>query len=141
MPTFATDLNLSFTGPVFELGAFFGNDQGFGGYTATTLSVFDVNHTLLGSVTVPTNNNTSVDQFIGLDSTIPFFSAQFANNGTSLSVVLDDVKFSSPVPEPTSSSLLIFGGIALLALKRRRGRNQASLHGSSSGPGNRSPIT
>jgi len=118
--TFALALNLSFNGPEFELGAFFGNDQGFGGYTQTTLSVFDINHTLLGSVSVPTNNNTSVDQFIGLQSTVPFFSARFENNGTNLSVVLDDVKFSQ-VPEPPTFSFPIIGGIALLALKMRRG--------------------
>ena len=112
---FVTHLNASFTKSIFELGAFFGNDQGFGGYTETTLSVFDSNDVSLGSVSISTNNNTSVDQFIGLASTAPFFSARFENNGTDLSVVLDDVKFATQVPEPPTWSR-ITGWIAFMCL-------------------------
>lgn len=59
-PPWVMHLNVSFLSPTFELGAFFGNDQGYG-YTATTLSIFDLHNVLLDSVTVLTNNNNRVD--------------------------------------------------------------------------------
>ncbi len=114
--SFVLHLNLDFDSPTYELGSFFGNDQG-GVYTQTTLSVYDALDTFLGSVIVSTNDNTSVDQFIGLRSTIPFFSARFENDGLSLSVVLDDVSFT--VPEPTTLALLGLG-LSILGISRRR---------------------
>ncbi len=115
-----THLNVTFDSPTSELGAFFGNDQG-SGYTQTTLFVFDVEGGLLGDVTVPTNNNTVVDQFIGLSSDVPIFSAQFDNNGIPLSVVLDDLIFASFCPwdcdggESTDGTVGITDFLLLLA--------------------------
>lgn len=120
VPTWSTDLELSFTQPTFALGAYFGNDQGGGGYTQTTLSVFDAQHVLLGSVVVPTNDNTSVDQFIGLTSTVPFAYAEFDNSGSFYSVVLDDVKYGSAVPEPGSLLLMGTGILGLAGAVRRK---------------------
>jgi len=110
-PPWVMHLNATFSSPTFELGAFFGNDQGYG-YTATTLSIFGLHGVLFGSVAVRTNDNTSVDQFIGLRSDVPFYSARFENNGDWLCIILDDVAFT--VPEPATLLLLGLGGLALL---------------------------
>lgn len=113
-PPWVMHLNATFSSPTFELGAFFGNDQGYG-YTATTLSIFDLHGVLLGSVAVRTNDNTSVDQFIGLRSDVPFYSARFENNGDWLCIILDDVAFT--VPEPATLLLLGMGGLTIRRLK------------------------
>lgn len=114
IPTWVMHLNATFSSPIYELGAFFGNDQGYG-YTATTLSIFDPDGVLLGSVVVPTNNNMSVDQFIGLRSDMAFYSARFENNGDWLCIVLDDMTFT--VPEPATICLL---GLGVIILRRRQ---------------------
>ena len=114
-------LSAVFAAPTMEIGAFFGNDLlGFGGYSRTTLEIFDAANVSLGSVFVDTNDNTSVDQFIGLRSTVPFSRAVFSNNGTTLAVVLDDVRFTS-VPEPGSLLLLTSGILGLAMFKARIG--------------------
>lgn len=114
-PPWVMHLNATFSFPILELGAFFGNDQGYG-YTATTLSIFDLHNVPLGSVAVRTNDNTSVDQFIGLRSDVPFYSARFENNGDWLCIILDDVAFT--VPEPATVLLLGLGGLVLLRKRR-----------------------
>jgi hypothetical protein len=114
--TFKTFLDIHFATPQFQVGAFFGNDQAFGGYTMSTLTVFDADDQSLGGFSVTTNDNTSVDQFLGLLSTTPFVKARFSNNGSSLSVVLDDISFSAAaVPEPSTAALLTGGLLALVA--------------------------
>jgi len=117
-----TSLNFSFAGPVIELGMFFGNDQP-NGFPQTTLYIYDKSNVLLGSVAVSTNNNTSVDQFIGLRSTVPFFSAQIVNDQTNwYAVVVDNVEFSTTTPEP--SSLLLFSSLALALRRFTRARRE-----------------
>src|SRR5437867_1961755 len=93
---FSTDLILDFSTPMFELGAYFGNDQGPGSIDRVTLSVFDASGALIESVSVTPNDNTSVDQFIGLRTATPFVRARFdyVEPSNFLSVVLDDVRFS-----------------------------------------------
>jgi len=120
--SFATHLNAQFTTPVFALGAYFGNDQDLSRFSFTRLSVFDFSNQLLGVVDVPVNNNTSVDQYIGLQSDVPIFGARFENfesaglPSTVYSVVVDDFSFSI-VPEPTAFALLTLGGFAISLLR------------------------
>jgi sugar lactone lactonase YvrE len=102
--TFSPFLNVDFDSPKTELGAYFGNDQGAGAIGTVQLSVFS-GETLLGSVSVAANGNTSVDQFIGLRSTVPFTSARFDNLPPSIfSVVLDDVMFNMDPGTPGTIS-------------------------------------
>ena len=120
---FSAYLDLLFTSPTLEVGAWFGNDQGLQPTMQMQLSVFDAADMLIGFVLVDVNANTSVDQFAGLrsDST-PFYRARFENilAQGDLSVVLDDVRFTTPIPEPSSSILVGLGLIALTARQRRK---------------------
>ena len=119
---FSSTIDLLFTAPTVEVGAYFGNDQLNAFFSQITLSLFDSSNALVGSLVVPTNDNTSVDQFIGLRSTTPFAWARFENApAASLSVVLDDVMFTS-VPEPSSAVLAVGAACGFWALARRRSR-------------------
>jgi hypothetical protein len=121
--TFSTGIDANFSQPITEVGAYMGNDQGAddGGFLAYTVSVYDASNTLLGSQTVAANQNTSVDQFVGLRSTVPFVRARFENTNwvtanQGRSAILDDLTFTS-VPEPVGLIALI---VPAAMLRRRR---------------------
>jgi hypothetical protein len=112
--TWTTHLNANFAVPVYEVGAYFGNDQlVYGILESITLSAYGDNHIFLGLVTVKANRNTSVDQFIGLSSNEPIYSVRFQNNGsTNYAVTIDNFLFTQ-IPEPASLLLLGLGGLLL----------------------------
>jgi len=118
---FSDYLDVLFTSPALEIGAFFGNDQNPPIFSQMGLSVFDAQYQLLGSVSVPANHNTSVDQFIGLRSDTPFLRARFENfSSGGLSTVLDDVAFATAaVPEPATVVMLLLGLAGVSARLRR----------------------
>jgi hypothetical protein len=128
-PTWATHLNVLTAEPVFAMGAYFGNDQANSDYTATRMSAYGLTGDLLGSVQVAANNNTHVDQFIGLRSDIPVARVRFDNlnsvgmQSANYSVVIDDLMFVA-VPEPTSTVLFGIGALvmalSILGIEKRR---------------------
>jgi len=92
-PTWVMHLNVDFSYPIFELGAFFGNDEPDWGFKKITLSAFDENGSVLGSVSMYSNRNDIVDQFIGLRSDVPVSSARFSQDGKWCAVSIDDLTF------------------------------------------------
>jgi hypothetical protein len=130
--SYATHLNMIFSSPLFDLGAYFGNDQIFSGFplgdfSSARLSAYDLSDQLLGSVIVGVNHNTSVDQFIGIHSDVPFSRVRFENlsdlgsASQYYNVVVDDLLFA-PVPEPSTSCLLFLGLFGFVGLLMRNGR-------------------
>jgi hypothetical protein len=99
-PTWATHLNVTSAFPLYATGAYFGNDQSAVDFARIRMSAYGSAGELLGFVEVTANNNTHVDQFIGLRSDIPFSRIRFENlnaAGTpseSYSVVIDDLVFA-----------------------------------------------
>jgi len=98
-PTYATHLNVWSASPLYAAGAYFGNDQAFPDFSRIRMSAYGAAGELLGFVEVAANNNTQVDQFIGLRSDVPFSHIRFENLnalGTpsmGFSVVIDDLVF------------------------------------------------
>ena len=122
-----THLNLNSTTPLTSIGAYFGNDQNDPDFTQIRLSAWDASNTLLGSVTVSANQNTSVDQFIGLRSDTPFSRVRLENlDATGApsrynSVVIDNLTFVA-VPEPSARTLFLTTllGLGVVGWRRRR---------------------
>jgi hypothetical protein len=105
------------TVPAIGIGFWFGNND-FGAIFQAVLSVYS-GASFLGSVTVTSNGNDYVDQFIGLSSDTAFdrFVVTYQRPQAGLlDVFIDDLHLAS-VPEP--SSLAFFGASGFLLLRRR----------------------
>lgn len=110
-----------------EVGLYFGNDD-FNLLFDATLSVFDAAGSVIGSVSVTSNGNDFVDQFIGLRSDTAFSSVGFAYArpaAQGLDLFIDD--FSIGIGKPTvigepSVHWLLMPALAGLALGGRRQR-------------------
>jgi hypothetical protein len=103
-PTWVTHLNVIPAVPLYAIGAYFGNDQNDPDFSTIRLSIYAAAGDLLGSVDVAVNGNTSVDQFIGLRSDLPFTRVRFENfndlgqQTRGYSVVIDDLVFAPSPP-------------------------------------------
>ena len=108
----------------FEVGLFFGNDET--SIFDAILSVFDASNTLLGTVSVESNANDFVDQFIGLRSDTAIRRVDFAYQrpeAGNLAVYIDDftIGLDRTVPAPAPAPIVLLAiGLAGLALRRRR---------------------
>ncbi len=100
-PIWSTHLNVISAAPLFALGAYFGNDQWAVDFSKMRMCAYSAEGDLLGCVERAVNNNTDVDQFIGLSSDTPFVRVRFENLAASgapsdgFSVVLDDLIFAT----------------------------------------------
>jgi hypothetical protein len=130
VPSYVSHLNVTSGSSLFAVGAFFGNDQTafvpLTDFTTIRLTAFGLSNQSLGSVSVLANQNTSVDQFIGLSSDLPISRVRFENLSNTgnpsqfYSVVLDDLVFSTTVvPEPSSLTLVALGMLVGFVLFRR----------------------
>jgi hypothetical protein len=113
---YTTNLNVNFLQPTYEIGAFFGNDERGFDFSRCTLSIYDQQDNVLGTYSLGANMNTSVDQYLGLRSDVPFYRASFENNGETKAVVIDNLSFSV-VPEP--ATILLLGlGAAIIKIRK-----------------------
>ena len=117
-------VNVDFATPVSEVGAYYGNV--FVPGTTETVSLYDASDALVGSYSIPANDDINVDNFIGLESSVDFVRATFSNNASGFAIALDNLEFGpsqTSLPEP--ATLALFGlGIAGIGLSRRRLRTR-----------------
>jgi hypothetical protein len=103
---------------------------------ATSIQLFGVNHTLLGTFFVPNLTGTQTFSFLGISYPTPIISSvrilagnttlgpgAVDENGNVVDVVaMDDFLYGEPVaiPEPSTIAMLVVGGGLLLRAARRR---------------------
>jgi hypothetical protein len=115
-PTFVPHINLLFDADTNAIGAWIGNDHQPD--MVWTLEVFDAAEVPIGSVSIITNGNIHVDEYLGLVSTVPFRRARISQPNPSFSVVLDDLLFSATagVPSMTGRYLVVCGVLLMAAI-------------------------
>jgi hypothetical protein len=120
---FADTLNLTFTGATAaEFDVFPGLAAG-----NILISVFDPNNVAFGTFTV---SGVIGGSFFGvLSTTGQIGRINIASQSSSPGELIDNLAFGTPVPEPSSFSLLVAGGgLAILMRKRLRlGRRPGSI--------------
>ena len=128
-----------FSRDAFEVGFFFGNDD-FNLTFDVTLNAFDAMGNDIGQVVTQSNANDFVDQFLGLNSSVPIRSIaiDYARpEARGLFLVIDDltVGFDPPdqpdsnaVPEPTGIAVwgLLWVMVSAVSWKRKRQRAKLS---------------
>jgi hypothetical protein len=116
-------MTISFSQPVSEIGAFFWDNDDW-----RRLSIFGANDEPLGSLDVATKGTWILDEFVGLRSSSPIYSARF-ERGLNGAVVLDDLSFTV-IPEPSTYAMVAIGALCALVLRRtcaeHRRKNGAS---------------
>ncbi|MGD9637303.1 MAG: hypothetical protein AB7G28_18870 [Pirellulales bacterium] len=125
-PIYVSSLNILSSSPLRALGFYFGNDQGDPDFTRFKLSAFAIGGELVAAYQVDANNNTNVDQFVGIRSDVPFTRVRLDNLNSAgnptqdFSVVIDDLMYSR-VPEPSSLAMcvLLVGWPCRRAARRR----------------------
>lgn len=132
----SVSLDVIFDSPTFMVGAYLGNDQ-FNGTLYESerfeLEIFDVSNQSLGLVSINSNLNLAVDQYLGLESDMSFSRARFTHfsieqNTYALSVILDDLSFrsTSKVPAPPSILLVGLGMLGLtVSIRKKTKRTRA----------------
>ena len=91
-PTYVPHLNILFSAPANQMGFYLGNDH----LPDMTwlVEVFRQDGTLIGSLSITTNGNMHVDEFIGFTSDEPFWTVRVSQPDPWYSVCVDDVTFS-----------------------------------------------
>jgi hypothetical protein len=114
-------LSGTFAAPQMAMGLWFGNDD----YSLVFDAVLTVYSgiTELGKVSVTSNGNDYIDQFIGLSSDMSFdsFNLSYASPSDGLIVFVDDLYLdNSAVPAPAAAWLFGSGLVALFGMRRRK---------------------
>jgi hypothetical protein len=122
-------LLMEFTLPITSLSISFGNDQA--SFTDPTdlgvLMVYD-GATLLQTLTVPLNRNTSIDQTLSWISSgtsanrAEFYFGDASLNPIPLTELVDNITFTVEVPEPSTYAAIGFVSVAAALAWRRRKR-------------------
>jgi hypothetical protein len=111
--------------PAIEVGMFFGNDD-FGLKFDVTLTALDLFGNPFGSVSVKSNGNDHVDQFIGLRSDTEFERVELSYSrpgAKSLSLFIDDFTIGvggTTVDEPGAFGLLLCALLAMIIVRAQR---------------------
>jgi hypothetical protein len=127
-------LRMDFSVPIYSLSLMFGNDDplllvhglGSGFDDLAVLNLFD-GSTLLETITVLPNANTTMDQTISwTHSGTPANRAEFFygdNNANPIDLIenVDNIAFSTEVPEPSTYAAIAFAGaVGVWSWQRRR---------------------
>jgi hypothetical protein len=116
------EFGFSFDNPVSSIGAYFNQFQGLGSTSnSLELLAFDFEGNVLQSYRF--SINTSADSynegsFLGIQSSVANIYGFGVSDGT---VVMDNLTFTAPIPEPSTYALMA-AGLLLLGATARRGR-------------------